>query len=140
MTTIQPAATEAQILSCWDVLYALRPHLEPETFLATVQAQQAEGYELIYVEKDGRAVSAAGYRRLRMLYSGPIIYIDDLVTLPEVRGHGHAGHLLDYIIDQARREGLRGVHLDSGHHRFDAHRLYLNKGFLISSHHFSLMF
>ena len=137
---IKTARNNEHIHACWEVLLALRPHLKQETFIATVRRQMDEGYHLIYIEKEGKAVSAAGFRYLRMLYCGHIIYIDDLSTLPEARGKGHAGLLLDFIIDKARAEGLDGVHLDSGHQRFDAHRLYLNKGFRITSHHFSRMF
>jgi GNAT superfamily N-acetyltransferase len=137
---IHTATSDAQILACWDVVHALRPHLKPEGFVETIRDQQAEGYHLIYLEHEGRIVSAAGYRRMKMLFSGPIIYIDDLSTLPEARGRGHAGALLDHIFEIARREGLNGVQLDSGHHRHEAHRLYLNKGFKISSHHFASMF
>ena len=43
-----------------------------------------------------------------------------------------------HIIDMARKENLDAIHLDSGHTRFDAHRLYLNMGFKIVSHHFAL--
>lgn len=136
---ILQATTDDHILACWDVLHALRPHLQQEQFLDLIKTQLREGYHLIFIEKDGRAVSAAGYRYLRKLFDGPIIYIDDLSTLPEARGQGHAGALLDWIIEKARQEGLNGVTLDSGHQRFDAHRLYLNKGFRISSHHFTLV-
>ena len=74
---------------------------------------------------------------MQMLYSGEIIYIDDLSTLPEYRGKGYAGTLLDYLHKLAAENGKRAVHLDSGYHRNDAHRLYLNKGYKIASHHFA---
>jgi GNAT superfamily N-acetyltransferase len=71
------------------------------------------------------------------LYNGKHIYIDDLSTLPEYRGKGYAGLLLDYVESEAIVKGYQAVTLDSGHHRAAAHRLYMNKGFTIVAHHFS---
>lgn len=135
---IETAVTETDFLKCWDVMHTLRPHLTQERYLSLLQETTKEGYSLIYIEENGKVVSALGFRYMTMLYAGRIIYIDDLSSLPESRGKGYAGKLLDYVIDKARRENLNGVHLDSGHQRFDAHRLYLNKGFRISCHHFQL--
>ena len=99
---------------------------------------QEENYFLIYIEENNEAVSACGFRYLTTLFNGRYIYIDDLTTLPEGRGKGYAGKLFDFVIEKAKTEGLKAVHLDSGHHRHDAHRLYLNKGMKIVYHHFKL--
>ncbi|MBS1936158.1 MAG: GNAT family N-acetyltransferase, partial [Bacteroidetes bacterium] len=80
---------------------------------------------------------ATGFRYLQFLYNGKHIYIDDLATLPSSRGKGYAGELLDYVINLAKEKGYKCVTLDSGYQRFDAHRLYLNKGFTLNCHHFS---
>ena len=133
---IQEARTREDIQKCWEVIFALRPHLKQESFTDTVLEMFGEGYKLAFIEQDGKAVSAVGYRFQNFLYSGKHIYIDDLSTLPEYRGHGYGGKLLDYVSDLARKKGLKKVSLDSGHQRFTAHRLYLNKGYTITSHHF----
>ncbi len=135
---IQIASTQADFLKCWEVMHALRPHLTQDRYLALLSEMTQKGYSLLFLEENGKAVSALGFRYMTMLYAGHIIYIDDLTSLPESRGKGYASQLLDYIIAKARQEKLNGVHLDSGHQRFDAHRLYLNKGFRISCHHFQL--
>jgi len=95
-----------------------------------------EGYILAFIEEDSIAVAAIGFRYMQLLYNGKQYYIDDLTTLPKSRGKGYGGKLLDYVIDLAKKNGFDAVTLDSGHQRFDAHRLYLNKGFTINAHHF----
>lgn len=95
-----------------------------------------EGYRMIFIEEDGNAIAFSGFRNMNMFYCGKIIYIDDLGTLAEHRGKGCGTMLLNYIHELARAEGKTAVHLDSGHHRFTAHRLYLNKGYNIIAHHF----
>lgn len=115
----------------------LRPHLHQDNFVATILEMLSEGYQLAFVEEGGKAVSAVGFRYLQFLYNGKHFYIDDLSTLPEARGKGYAALLIDHVVNLARQRGYDYVTLDSGYHRVDAHRLYLNKGFTLSSHHFS---
>jgi GNAT superfamily N-acetyltransferase len=134
---IQIAKTEEDIAKCWDVLYVLRPHLVREKFVDTVQEMMGQGYVLIFIEKEGRAVAAAGYRYLLYLFYGRHYYINDLSTLESERGNGYAGMLIDYIVEEARKKNLEAVTLDSGYTRNAAHRLYLNKGFILAAHHFS---
>lgn len=116
----------------------MRPHLRDENeFLGKVKRQQANGYQLIFIEKGGIGVCASGFRILEFLVWGKILYIDDLVTLTEHRGSGYGGEILDWLFEYAKENNCDEVHLDSGHQRFDAHRLYLNKKFRIIDHHFA---
>jgi GNAT superfamily N-acetyltransferase len=126
------------ISKCFEVMLALRPHLKKETFADTILGMISRGYNLIYIEENGKAVCASGFRFTEHLAWGKPVYIDDLSTLPEARGKGYASALLDYIFQLAKEEGYDQVHLDSGcnESRYEAHRLYLNKGFNITSHHF----
>jgi len=141
---IRTAKTPEEILLCWEVMHELRPHLVREEFLPLVTEMIREGYVLAYIpEADpdggapgGRAAAAVGFRYLRFLLHGEHIYIDDLSTLPEHRGKGYAGALLDHVFSLAAEKGLKVVTLDSGPARHDAHRLYLNRGFSLSSYHF----
>lgn len=134
---IQLCASEKDILNCWDVLYALRPHLLQNEFVPMVKEMMTEGYQLAFMEEDGKAVAAIGFRYLQYLYNGKHIYIDDLSTLPPARGKGYGGKLLDYVAAIAKEKGYKVVTLDSGYLRTDAHRLYLNKNFTMVAHHFS---
>jgi GNAT superfamily N-acetyltransferase len=95
-----------------------------------------EGYTLAFVEENGLAAAAIGFRYQQKLFDGKQIYVDDLTTLPEHRGKGYGGLLLDHVFELAKARGYAHVSLDSGPSRHDAHRLYLNKGFRIASMHF----
>jgi len=134
---IKICASDDDIAKCWQVIVELRPHLIESEFINTVKEMVSEGYQLAFIEEDGKAAAAIGYRYLQYLYNGKHIYIDDLSTLPEARGMGHGGALIDHVCELAKQKGYGFVTLDSGHQRFAAHRLYLNRGFTIASHHFS---
>lgn len=138
---IRFAQSDQEILDCWDVVKELRPRLPtPRQYLQQVKEMMQDGYQMVYISvKEGdvdKAVSFAGYRALQMLHTGKMIYIDDLGTLPVYRGNGYASRLLDFVYQLARDTGKTSVHLDSGYDRNTAHRLYLQKGFILSSHHF----
>ncbi len=141
MATIKYLHTDDEILKCWDAAFALRPHLQKEHFLLQVHEQmQDDGYQMlgVIVEENGKEVVAAfcGFRYMTKLSAGPFIYIDDLSTLPAYRGKGYGGMLLDFVHELAKKSGRKKVELDSGHQRFTAHRLYLNKGYNMTAHHF----
>jgi GNAT superfamily N-acetyltransferase len=104
-------------------------------------AQRPEGYRLVasFVDDDAQAAAVAGFRVVHYIFWGDALYCDDLSTRVEHRGKGHAGQLLDWMIEEARRLRCGQFHLDSGpgEDRQDAHRLYFNKGIRISAYHFS---
>jgi GNAT superfamily N-acetyltransferase len=124
----------------------LRPHFaDEEAFLRRVDdVQRAEGYRLVgaFEEGEDAAAAVAGFRVGHMLAWGRFLYVDDLSTLPAARRRGHGRALLEWLADEARRLGCEQLHLDSGvgPERFDAHRLYLNAGLAITSHHFARRF
>lgn len=115
----------------------LRPHLLENDFVPLVKSMISEGYSLAFIEENGVAAAAIGFRHFQKLYDGKQIYVDDLTTLEEHRGKGYGGELLEFVFDLAKQRGYACVTLDSGPTRHNAHRLYLNKGFLISSMHFT---
>ena len=117
----------------------LRTHITDETnFVERVRRQQEQGYYLAFVESEGEVRAVAGYRFLESLFSGKNLYVDDLVTRDSDRSRGFGGELLDWLIEQARKNGCESLELDSGVQRFDAHRFYFTKRMSISSYHFRI--
>jgi GNAT superfamily N-acetyltransferase len=135
---IHYAKTATEITNCFPVLQELRPHLNKHSFVAHIKRQQQQGYHLIYLKEHDKVHSAAGYRILEYLAWGKILYIDDLITLSTERGKGHGKHLLTWLIQHAKEKHCDQLHLDTGHQRHAAHRLYLKAGLQITSHHLSL--
>ncbi|HLV98895.1 MAG TPA: GNAT family N-acetyltransferase [Ktedonobacterales bacterium] len=118
----------------------LRPHLSSlEAFVQQVnEDQRPEGYRLLGSFEDGveDAAAIAGFRTGHMLSRGHFLYIDDLGTRAAFRRRGHGAGLMEWVIAEAQRLGCVRLHLDSGVHRHDAHRLYLNQRMDIMAHHF----
>lgn len=122
----------------WPVMRELRPNHDEASFLAAVARQHAAGYRLAVLFDEETAISVAGFRQLEMLWRGPMLYVDDLVTLEDRRGSGAGTVLFDWLLAEARRLGCAAVHLDSGVQRHAAHGFYFARGMHISAHHFAI--
>ena len=110
-----------------------------EGFVHQVDSRQRPaGYRLLAAFEDAQteAAAVAGFRRICSLAWGDVLYVDDLATRESSRRRGHGPALLEAIAAEGRALRCRAVHLDSGHHRYEAHRLYLGAGYQIRSHHF----
>jgi GNAT superfamily N-acetyltransferase len=97
------AMTDEQIRRCFPVMRELRTHvIDEEEFVARVQRQQKQGYQLAFLESDGEVCAVGGFRYLESLFSGKNLYVDDLVTRDGERSRGFGGELIDWLIKEAR--------------------------------------
>lgn len=137
--TIEPASSDEQIAATFDVMKQLRPHLDCDEYVATVRALQAsDGFRLVALIDDGVVRAVAGYRYMRMLYCGRLLYVDDLVVDEHVRSQGYGSRILDWLKDEARREGCAELQLISRVVREQAHRFYFREGLGIECFHFRI--
>jgi GNAT superfamily N-acetyltransferase len=130
-------AGEADIDKVIPTMQELRPHRTIDELREMIRTQMGDGFQIVYVGDDTMAFAVAGFRTLYFLFSGKTLYVDDLVTHSAHRRKGYAGMLMQWMINYAKENGYHHFSLDSGHHRKDAHRLYLNHGLDITAHHFS---
>lgn len=133
---IKKAVTDSDILSCFDVISELRPHLTKSTFLPLVRSMEKDGYELIFLTENDLVLAAAGIRMYTNLAFGKHIYIDDLVTTSLLRSKGSGKELLNWIKSYAKEKQCEYVTLDSGVQRHRAHKFYFKHSFSILAHHF----
>ena len=137
MTTIKLAETDEEIARCFPVMHQLRDHLTEENFLPQIRRMQTEGYHLAYLEDAGEVKALGGFRIFEMLARGRFMYVDDLVTNAADRSKGYGDAMLDWLAEHAKTQACEYLNLDSGVHRFGAHRFYLRKRMDIVCHHFS---
>lgn len=136
--TIRHMESDDDLRLIFHVLHELRPKLEVNTFIHRVQAARGEGFQIAALFDGGLPIAVAGYRVLTSLNTGKTLYIDDLVTTQEKRGHGYGKRLFEFVCGEAVRLGCTVLTLDSGYPRRDAHRFYLNRGMAMVSHHFAM--
>lgn len=129
----------SDIQNCYPVMVQLRTTLSKDEFIERIEKQQKDGYKLVFVTDKGKVVSVAGFRISESLAWGKFIYVYDFITDKESRSKGYGDKLFDFLVEYAKKEKCSQFHLDSGVQRFDAHRFYIKKRMIISSHHFSLV-
>jgi GNAT superfamily N-acetyltransferase len=136
---IRLSASEEDLRAAFAVMLELRPMLrDADDFVARVQAQQVEGYQIAILEDDGQVCAVAGFRVQKILVSGLTLYVDDLVTGVSFRSRGYGKTMLDWLIAYARQRGCETFSLDSGTQRHEAHAFYFREGMRVTSFHFAL--
>ena len=136
--TIVIVTTESEFRRCFTVMAQLRTHLAEDQFVAQVQLQQLQGYQLACLEDGDEVLSLAGFRIMDRLSHGKVMYVDDLVTAQDRRSRGYGSRLFGWLVKHAAAQGCVEMHLDSGVQRYAAHRFYCARRMRISAHHFSL--
>ena len=140
-----PTKMEVRLLKSEDELQAVAPILlqlrtkfDLNELVNRIKIQQKRGYKLVYILSGEKVFCVAGFVTGYKLGWGKHIYIDDLVTDEEHRSAGAGKILMEWFKTYARENGYEGIHLDSSVLSFSSHRFYLENGFHIASHHFSI--
>jgi GNAT superfamily N-acetyltransferase len=117
----------------------LRCHLTEQEYVdAVLRQQQNSPYQLAALIEDGRTCCLAGYRISECLAWGKFLYVDDLVSEGSSRSRNHGKEMMQWLAEEARRNGCKQLHLDSGVQRHGAHRFYLRERMDITCYHFAL--
>ncbi len=130
--------SDKEIMSSFDVMNVLRPHVKKEDYLAQVKRQQKTGFQLVGVRRGGRIIAIAGFRISEYLAKGKHVYIDDLVTFESERSGGYGKLLMKWVGDYGAKNGCKQLYLDSGVQRQDAHRFYFRERMHIMAYHFAM--
>jgi GNAT superfamily N-acetyltransferase len=131
------ADSAEQIMSCFDAISVLRPHVHREGFADLILSMAPQGFRLAYIKRDGVVQAVVGFRIIDMLRTGRMLEIDDLVCLPTARSHGFGKRLVDWCVEVATQNHCTVVELDSAVHRVDAHRFYFRERMHVLAFHFS---
>ncbi|PSU35531.1 GNAT family N-acetyltransferase [Photobacterium lutimaris] len=130
------ATTNEEIIEIAPIIQQLRPKYTLEKLSDLMHQQRKAGYQLVYVCEGDTILCVAGFVKGHKLGWGKYLYIDDLVTDEAQRSTGAGKYLMEWFKDYAHINQIDQIHLDSGVHRYGAHKFYLKEDFVIASHHF----
>lgn len=126
---VHELTTDDEFREAFPVLNQLRDHLSMDEYLDLLPEMQAEGYRLFAYFEDGDIVGVVGWTKHHNFYSGPHVFVYDLVTDEDRRGEGIGTALLEDVHDRARQADCEYVSLESGLWRERAHEFYDQLGY-----------
>ncbi len=128
------------IAATYQVMRTLRQDFtDIQSYLIFVKRlMETYGYHLVAFKVNGEVEAVAGYRFGESLAWKKYLYIDDIVTNPHARSRGYGKKLLKWLIEEAKKNDCKAIHLDSGVQRHEAHRFYLRERMDIVFYHFRL--
>ncbi|MBN3845907.1 GNAT family N-acetyltransferase [Paraburkholderia sp. Ac-20342] len=134
---LSPIDSDQDYQASFAVMRELRPHLtDAATFTAQARRQAGQGYRLLAVWQGDQVKALAGYRLQENLLYGRFLYVDDLVTAADARGHGLGARLIDALREEARKQGCTNFVLDTGLANSLGQRFYFRQGLLAVGMHF----
>ncbi|MCW0979630.1 GNAT family N-acetyltransferase [Agrobacterium sp. BT-220-3] len=101
-------------------------------YLAAFRAIEASPSETLYVaELDGEVVGTFQTAILTKLVGrgAKSMVIEAVQTRSDMRGRGIGAVMINYCLEEARRQGMNSAQLTSNMARLDAHRFYERLGF-----------
>lgn len=134
---IKEATTDTEVLATFPVMSQLRLHLKEEEYLEVMRRLQRSGYRVAFADEEGEVRCVAGFRVTEFLAYGRFLYVDDLVTVEDVRSEGHGRRMLNWLVGVAREQGCKSLHLDPGVQRHEAHGFYSREKMNIFAYHFA---
>jgi GNAT superfamily N-acetyltransferase len=121
----------------YPLLVTLRPQLTSPMFTEMVSEGFAQGLRVLVARDAHGACTGTAVYRVSMTSRGRVLFIDDLVTVPEARSHGIGAALLAELEHRARRADCARIELDSGVTNHAAHRFYHRHRLSILALHFA---
>ncbi|MCC3861657.1 GNAT family N-acetyltransferase [Pseudemcibacter aquimaris] len=128
--------TDREIMDTYAVMNQLRPHVNEEDYLGLIREMEGQNGSLIAVMDDGKCVGCSFFRRETRLFTGPMVYVDDLVSDENTRSKGVGKMMIDWLTAYCRENGFKQLVLDSGVQRGKGHKFYFREGFTITSFNF----
>lgn len=123
-------------------LPALFALLEPTIASADVQSRMArmrgEGWQCLGAFDGDDLVAMAGWSLRCHLFSGPVLYVENLAVLPAWRAHGLGRRLMEQLEQLARERGCQKITLDAYASNQAARAFYERIGYDPSGIHFVL--
>jgi GNAT superfamily N-acetyltransferase len=127
-----------QLVALLGILFSQEPELAPDDAKQTRALEKIlsdESVGTVYVARDaGRVVAMASLiYTISTAEGGTAALFEDLIVLPGHRGRGIASSLVEFVVQQARKQGVLRLTLLTDMQNERAHRLYRKLGFTDST-------
>jgi ribosomal protein S18 acetylase RimI-like enzyme len=123
-----------------DFMALLEPDLPAVQVQTRMQQMQRDGWQCVGMFAAGQSAPAgiAGYSFRTHLFSGLVMYVENVAFLPHLRGQGLGEQLMQHLHQIARAHGAQKITLDAYQRNQGAQKFYQRLGYDPRGVHFVL--
>lgn len=91
----------------------LEPELPVSTVISRIPPMLAQGWRCVGAYAGEQLIGMAGYSQRVHLFSGPVLYVENVAIFAEWQHHGVGARLMAWLEIHARKSGCQKVTLDA---------------------------
>lgn len=119
-----------------DLVRELTPELEAEQYYKMLEEMVPHNYYQAGVYEGEKLIAVSGYWIATKIYCGRYLEIDNFVVAREYRSKQVGKMLVDWMLEEAKKQGCKAALLDAYVENFKAHKFYYNQGFIARGFHY----
>ncbi|HXB39206.1 MAG TPA: GNAT family N-acetyltransferase [Bacteroidia bacterium] len=114
----------------------LTPNVNTEDYKQMLNEMIPHNYFQVGVYEAEKMVAVSGYWICTKIYCGKYLEIDNFVVDKEYRSKNIGKMLVDWMLDEAKKQSCKTVLLDAYVENFKAHKFYYREGFIARGFHY----
>ena len=114
----------------------LTPDVNAEDYKKMLQEMTPHNYFQVGVYEGEKLLAISGYWICTKIYCGKYLEIDNFVVDKEYRSKNIGKTLVDWMLNEAKKQGCKTVLLDAYVENFKAHKFYYQQGFIARGFHY----
>ena len=128
--------TAEEMLQSLDLVKELTPDLTHASYHKMLLEMLPHNYRQVAIFEENTLIGISGYWLATKIYCGKYLEIDNLVVGKEYRSRNIGKLLVDWMLDEARKNNCQTVLLDAYVENFKAHKFYYREGFIARGFHY----
>jgi GNAT superfamily N-acetyltransferase len=128
--------TAAEMAAMHSLIKELTPDISFDEYIKLLELMVPHNYRQVAVYDTEKIAGVSGYWICAKIYSGKYIEIDNLVVASAYRSKGIGKLLVDWMLEEGKKQGCRTALLDAYVENFKAHKFYYREGFIARGFHY----
>jgi GNAT superfamily N-acetyltransferase len=133
---LREITTKEEMLRNFELLHEFYPSITLEEYDKELDLMIPNNYGQVGMYEGDECIGMSGYWIGSKLWCGKYLECDNVVVSSEHRRKGIANKIFEYLREKAEKEGCTMMALDSYTDNFDAHKFFMNEGFVPRGFHF----
>jgi ribosomal protein S18 acetylase RimI-like enzyme len=134
--TIKKLKTLEEMSNSLLLIKELTPDVNAEDYKKMLQEMTPHNYFQVGVYEGEKLLAISGYWICTKIYCGKYLEIDNFVVDKEYRSKNIGKTLVDWMLNEAKKQGCKTVLLDAYVENFKAHKFYYQQGFIARGFHY----